>query len=101
MREKLASLRVVGPMIALIMLVTGCIYLGITTPTEAASLGAFGAMVIAMIRRRLSWSELWRALFSASRTPCMIILIINRSEEHKSGPQANMRKPYDDSCMEQ
>src|SRR3546814_7852585 len=76
MREKLASLRVVGPMIALIMLVTGFIYLGITTPTEAASLGAFGAMVIAMIRRRLSWSELWRALFSASRTTCMIILII-------------------------
>src|SRR3546814_3019279 len=29
-----------------------------------------------MIRRRLSWSELWRALFSASRTTCMIILII-------------------------
>lgn len=76
LREKVASLRIVGPMVALIMLVTGCIYLGIATPTEAASLGAFGAMVIAAIRRRLTWSSFCHALFSASRTTCMIVLII-------------------------
>jgi C4-dicarboxylate transporter DctM subunit len=76
LREKIASLRIVGPMVALIMLVTGCIYLGIATPTEAASLGAFGAMVIAAIRRRLTWSSFCNALFSASRTTCMIVLII-------------------------
>lgn len=76
LREKLASLRIVGPMVALIMLVTGCIYLGIATPTEAASLGAFGAMVIAIIRRRLTWTTMWQALFNASRTTCMIILIV-------------------------
>jgi len=76
MREKLASLRIVGPMLALIMLVTGCIYLGIATPTEAASLGAFGAMVIALMRRRLTWATMWHALFNASRTTCMIILIV-------------------------
>ncbi|HLT77395.1 MAG TPA: TRAP transporter large permease subunit [Ferrovibrio sp.] len=76
LREKLASLRIVGPMIALIMLVTGCIYLGIATPTEAASLGAFGAMVIAAIRRRLTWDSFCHALFNASRTTCMIVLII-------------------------
>ncbi len=76
MREKLASLRVVGPMLALIMLVTGCIYLGIATPTEAASLGAFGAMVIAAIRGRLNFETCLQALFNASRTTCMIILIV-------------------------
>ncbi|PJI44558.1 TRAP transporter large permease subunit [Ferrovibrio sp.] len=76
LREKLASLRIVGPMVALIMLVTGCIYLGIATPTEAASLGAFGAMMIALIRRRLTWATMWQALFNASRTTCMIILIV-------------------------
>ena len=76
LREKFASLRIVGPMVALIMLVTGCIYLGIATPTEAASLGAFGAMVIAAMRRRLTWSSFCNALFSASRTTCMIVLII-------------------------
>ncbi|WP_300300449.1 TRAP transporter large permease [Ferrovibrio sp.] len=76
LREKVASLRIVGPMVALIMLVTGCIYLGIATPTEAASLGAFGAMVIAAMRRRLTWNSFCNALFSASRTTCMIVLII-------------------------
>ncbi len=76
MTEKLKSLRIVGPMLALIMLVTGSVYLGIATPTEAASLGAFGAMVIAIMRRRLTWRTLGDALFSASRTSCMIILIV-------------------------
>ncbi len=76
MREKLASLRVVGPMLALIMLVTGCVYLGIATPTEAASLGAFGAMTIALMRRRLSLRTLVEALGRAARTSCMIILIV-------------------------
>src|SRR3546814_7443638 len=91
MREKLASLRVVGPMIALIMLVTGCIYLGIATPTEAASLGAFGAMVIAAMRRRLGWKELKEAVFNASRT--------SRSEEHTSELQSLMRISYAVFCL--
>jgi tripartite ATP-independent transporter DctM subunit len=76
MREKFASLRVVGPMLALIMMVTGSIYLGVATPTEAASLGAFGAMVIAALRRKLSRANFFEALFRASRTSCMIILIV-------------------------
>jgi tripartite ATP-independent transporter DctM subunit len=76
MAEKFASLRVVGPMLALIMMVTGSIYLGVATPTEAASLGAFGAMVIAALRRKLSRANFFEALFRASRTSCMIILIV-------------------------
>jgi C4-dicarboxylate transporter, DctM subunit len=76
MREKLASLRVVGPMVGLIMLVTGCVYLGIATPTEAASLGAFGAMTIAAFRGRLNRRTLIEALARAARTSCMVILIV-------------------------
>jgi tripartite ATP-independent transporter DctM subunit len=76
MAEKFASLRVVGPMLALIMMVTGSIYLGVATPTEAASLGAFGAMVIAALRRKLSRANFFEALFRASRTSCMIVLIV-------------------------
>ncbi len=76
MAEKFASLRVVGPMLALIMMVTGSIYLGIATPTEAASLGAFGALAIAALRRKLSRANFFEALFRASRTSCMIVLIV-------------------------
>jgi len=76
LREKIQTLRVVGPMIALILLVTGAIYLGIATPTEAASLGAFGSLIICIMRRRLSFKSLTDACFRAARTSCMIMLII-------------------------
>ena len=55
-REKLISLRVTGAMLVLMLLVTGVIYLGVATPTEAACLGAFGALCIALLRRRITWA---------------------------------------------
>ena len=54
MAEKFRSLKVVGPMIVLFMMVTGVIYSGIATPTEASALGAFGAFVLALPRRARS-----------------------------------------------
>src|SRR5690606_6955079 len=75
-REKILSLRVTGAMILLMMLVTGVIYLGVATPTEAACLGAFGAVVIAAARRRLTMRTFGKALVRAARTSAMIGLII-------------------------
>ena len=76
MAEKFRSLTVIGPMVILITLVTGCIYLGIATPTESASLGAFGAMCIALARKRLSFRSFYTALRKAAATSCMIVMII-------------------------
>jgi TRAP-type C4-dicarboxylate transport system permease large subunit len=45
--EKFRMLRVVGPMLLLFGMVTGVIYTGVATPTEASALGAFGAFVLA------------------------------------------------------
>ena len=45
------------PVVALIVLVLGGIYGGIFTPTEAGAAGALGAMVIALVKRRLSWAQ--------------------------------------------
>jgi tripartite ATP-independent transporter DctM subunit len=39
----------------LIVVVMGCIFLGVTSPTEAAAVGAFGAILCAAIRKKLSW----------------------------------------------
>lgn len=75
-REKFASLRVTGPMILLMLLVTGVIYLGVATPTEAACMGAFGAVMIAAARRRLTLPVFGKALIRAARTAAMIGLII-------------------------
>lgn len=76
MAEKFASLRRVGPMILLFVVVTGAIYGGIATPTEASGLGAFLALLLAAWQRRLGWRALGHALRSAARTSCMILFII-------------------------
>lgn len=76
LREKLASLTIVGPLLTLILLVTGSIYLGVATPTEASGFGALGAMLIAIWRRRLTRGNAIEALQRAARTSCMILMIV-------------------------
>jgi tripartite ATP-independent transporter DctM subunit len=76
MREKFESLKVVGPMVFLFMAVTGVIYTGIATPTEASGLGAFGAFLIALKERKGNRASLTKALVHASHASCMIIMII-------------------------
>jgi len=76
LRQKLASLKVVGPMLVLLLAVTGVIYAGIATPTEASGIGAFGAFLLAAKSGRLNFDSLFRALARAAGTTCMVILII-------------------------
>jgi tripartite ATP-independent transporter DctM subunit len=75
-KERIASLRITGPMVALMLLVTGVIYLGIATPTEASALGAFGAFVLAIRAGRIDAKSLWQALTLAAGASCMIAMII-------------------------
>ena len=74
--EKLRSLKVAGSMIALFVGVTGVIYLGVATPTEASGIGAFGAMLVAAWQRKLSFASAKVALVRSAATSCMIVLII-------------------------
>lgn len=74
--EKMRSLKRVGPVIVLFFAVTGTIYSGIATPTEASGIGAFCAMLIAAWERQLTPSSAWRALRSAAQTTCMVLFII-------------------------
>ncbi|TAK68739.1 MAG: TRAP transporter large permease [Betaproteobacteria bacterium] len=75
-KEKFISLRVVWPMLVLFMAVTGIIYVGVATPTEAASIGAFGAYLIALLKGKANFSATRQALMRAAQTTCMIIMII-------------------------
>ena len=52
-----------------IVLVLGGIYGGLFTPTEAGAAGAFGAMVIALLKRRLDWPKLWEVIGDAGDPP--------------------------------
>ncbi len=76
LREKFASLKVVGPMVALFMCVTGVIYTGIATPTEASGLGAFGAFVLAIREGKVNRASMAKALTHAAHASCMIIMIV-------------------------
>jgi len=75
-REKFSLLWQVGPMVLLFSLVTGTIYLGIATPTEASALGAAGALLLAIAKRRVTPATLYRALLSACHGTCMIVTIL-------------------------
>lgn len=74
--ERFRSLKGVGPMLILLMSVTGVIYTGIATPTEASALGAFCAGVHYFVRQRRSWPEVREVLTRAARTSCMLATII-------------------------
>ncbi|MFA5664757.1 MAG: TRAP transporter large permease subunit [Burkholderiaceae bacterium] len=74
--QRVRLLKVVGPMIVLMMAVTGVIYTGLATPTEASALGAFGALVIAAARRRLTFGSLFDATRRAVQGTCMIAMIL-------------------------
>ena len=76
MREKLAKLRVVMPLLLLFLAVTGTIYSGIATPTEASGIGAFGAMLLALRAGRLNLASGRSALLRAAEASCMIVFIV-------------------------
>ena len=74
--EKLRLLKVVGPMLLLFGMVTGVIYTGIATPTEASALGAFGAFLIVGYRGKLRREVIWPAFVRAAYGSCMIAMIL-------------------------
>ena len=75
-REKVASLGLTGPALVLLFLVTGVIYTGIATPTEASALGALGAFVLAFAAGRASVSNVAASLARCAGVTCMLLLII-------------------------
>lgn len=75
-REKLVSLKKTGEVIILFMLVMGGILLGWFTPTEAGAMGAFGAIIVASLRRRLNWKALKEAIYATLKTTGMIFGIL-------------------------
>ncbi len=76
LRDKVASLSRVGPMLVLFLAVTGTIYSGIATPTEAAAIGAFCAMLLALWEGKLGPGPLWGCLRRAAQTTCMILFVV-------------------------
>lgn len=76
-KERLSSLKNVISIIILMILVLGFIYLGISTPSEAAAVGCIGALFIALMKRKLKLDTL-KEIFKniATSTSAIMMLII-------------------------
>ena len=65
----------VVPLLLLISAVLGSMLAGLATPTEASAIGAFGAALLAIAYRRLSFAGLKRAVLSTTATSSMVLLL--------------------------
>jgi tripartite ATP-independent transporter DctM subunit len=63
------------PLALLILCVLGSIFFGLATPTEAASVGALGGLVLAAAYRALSWPRLREAVYLTARTSAMVCFL--------------------------
>lgn len=75
-QERWNLVRQIWPIGILMFLVLGGLYSGITTATEAAAVGALGALLIGLLMRRLSLSSIREALEQTSKTSAMLFIIV-------------------------
>ncbi len=74
--EKFKALRSVILPIVLIFIVLGVIFFGVATPTEAAAIGALGAIVCAFISGSMNWKVLKESSYETLKLSCMVVWII-------------------------
>jgi tripartite ATP-independent transporter DctM subunit len=74
--EKVVSLKDTWPILTLFVIVIGGIYTGVFSPTEAAGIGAFFALVIAIVKRALSPRNFFNSLEDTMKSTAMIFTIL-------------------------
>ena len=67
---------VMVPPLFLIFLVLGTIFIGLATPTEGGAMGATGAMILAIIKRRLTWDLVRQATESTAKLSAFVVFIL-------------------------
>ncbi len=75
-KEKIIASKELIPVLGLIFVVLGGIYLGFTTPTEAAAIGVLGAYILAIYFKNLTWENFKLSLLNSVKTTVMICFII-------------------------
>lgn len=76
MRERLASLKTVWPILLLLAGMLTAIYSGMITPSEVGAVGALVALALAVGMGRMGWRGFFEALHRATRNSAMILTII-------------------------
>jgi len=70
------SLRGVWETVVLFLMVMGGIFGGVFTATEGAAIGAAGTLLVAWVKRELSWRKLVQCLRESIRTSCMVMVMV-------------------------
>lgn len=76
LKEKLYALKDTWAILSLFLIVMGGLYTGWFTPSEAGGVGAFGAFIISLARRRLSFGNLMDSLSETVKTTAMVFAIL-------------------------
>ena len=74
--ERLKALREVWAPLALFVFVIGGLYGGLFTPTEAGGMGASGAFILGVLRRKLNRAQVREALLQATRTSAAVFTVL-------------------------
>jgi len=74
--ERVRRLLKVWTFVLLMGLCLGTIFAGIATPTEAAALGVVGSLVMALIRKKLTWKDFKQSLLGTAEVTCMVMFLI-------------------------
>lgn len=75
MQKLMLTLKSLIPPMALILAVMGTILAGVATPTEAAALGAFGALILAIFNKKFSWKVLKESAHATMSTTAMVMML--------------------------
>lgn len=75
-KEKLHALKGMFPFVFLIVVILGGIYLGLTTPTEAASISVVLAIILSALFGNLTWKNFITSCLEAVKSCCMIFFIV-------------------------
>ncbi len=76
LQQKLLALLSVAPLLSLIVVVTGFIFLGIATPSESAAMGVVATLILARCYGRLTFDAVRRSLAATMTTTTMMLLVI-------------------------
>lgn len=75
-KERVQGLKDVWAPVALFIFVIGGLYGGVFTPTEAGGMGAGGAFILGVVRRRLNRAQIRQALLQATRTSAAVFTVL-------------------------
>lgn len=75
MQKLVLTLKSLIPPMALILAVMGTILAGVATPTEAAALGAFGALVLAILNGKFNWQVMKKSAHATMSTTAMVMML--------------------------